>query len=375
MSDTKVGGRREVSSVRSPDYRENLDELCKWPTSMSAFADAGNSKANFDDEQGTKETPVRTQPKSEVLGKLRKICRTVAAHARDRIVHDVSLKVRRLWFSRTSVLFAIIAVLLLCSGASAQEPRDRLDAHDIQARQPQLLAKTLARVKPTPKDRAQLYFVGVAGYGGQAVFKREVLSVRELFDQRFSTSERSMALINHRSTLRQFPLATISNLEHVLLHLGQLMDRDRDTLFLFLTSHGERGELAMQLPNVALPQLTPVHLKLMLDRSGIRNRVVVISACHSGSFVPVVADAHTLVITAARDDRSSFGCEDRRHWTYFGDAFFNRAMRHERSFTRAFAEAKRTIAKWETAERLTPSLPQISGGEALGPALAAVSLQ
>ena len=78
------------------------------------------------------------------------------------------------------------------------------------ARQPQLLAETLAKVKPTPKNRAQLYFVGVAGYGGQAVFKREVLSVRELFDQRFGTAERSMTLINHPSTLRQFPLATIS---------------------------------------------------------------------------------------------------------------------------------------------------------------------
>ena len=66
--------------------------------------------------------------------------------------------------------------------------------------------------------------------------------MRELFDQRFGTAERSLSLINHPSTLRQFPLATISNLEHVLLGLGRLMDRDRDTLFLFLTSHGDKGE-------------------------------------------------------------------------------------------------------------------------------------
>jgi hypothetical protein len=277
-------------------------------------------------------------------------------------------------FLRTSVAFAILAVLVW-SGASAEPSRHRVDAQVIHARQPQLLAETLAKVKPTPKTRAQLYFLGVAGYGGQAVFKREVLSVRALFDQRFGTAERSMALINHPSTLRQFPLATISNLEHILVGLGRLMDRDRDTLFLFLTSHGERGEFALQLPHLALAQLTPVQLKLMLDRSGIRNRVVVISACHSGSFVPVVADPRTLVITAARGDRSSFGCEDRRQWTYFGDAFFNRALRGERSFSRAFAQAKRTIARWETAERLPPSLPQIAGGEALGPALEAVTDQ
>jgi len=276
-------------------------------------------------------------------------------------------------FSAISVrVFYAIIVVLLWTGVSAEPPRHRIDAHTRHARQPQLLAETLSKLKPTPTDHAQLYFVGFAGYGGQAVFKREVLSVRELFDQRFGTAERSMALINHRTTLRQFPLATISNLEQALLHLGRLMDRDRDMLFLFLTSHGGKGELTIQLTHLALPQLTPVHLKLMLDRSGIRNRVIVISACHSGSFVPVVADDRTLVITAARGDRSSFGCEDRRHWTYFGDAFFNRALRHERSFTSAFAQAKRTIAQWEKAERLVPSLPQIAGGEALGPALAAL---
>ena len=277
-------------------------------------------------------------------------------------------------FARFPFLLATLAVLAW-TGANAEQARWRVDAQTIHSSQPQLVAETLAKIKPMPSDRAQLYFVGFAGFGGQAVFKREVLSVRELFDQRFGTAERSLALINHPSTLRQFPLASVSNLEHVLMGLGRLMDRDRDTLFLFLTSHGDRGKLAVQVPQVALPQLKPVQLKQMLDRSGIRNRVVVISACHSGSFIPVVADTRTLVITAARGDRSSFGCEDRRHWTYFGDAFFNRALRQEMSFVAAFAKAKRTIAQWEKAERLKPSLPQIAGGEALGPALAALRVE
>jgi hypothetical protein len=104
----------------------------------------------------------------------------------------------------------------------------------------------------------------------------------------------------------------------------------------------------------------------MLDRSGIEKRVIVVSSCHSGSFLPALADANTLVITAARADRSSFGCEDRRRWTYFGDAYFNRALRQETSFRRAFEGAKKLIAIWEAQEQLTPSLPQIAGGEALG---------
>ncbi len=189
--------------------------------------------------------------------------------------------------------------------------------------------------------------------------------MRQLFDERFGTRGRSLALINHRSTVNDVPLATPDNLERVLQHLGKLIDAQRDTLFLYLSSHGEKGALTIGLPGLGVAHLTPEQLRTMLDGSGIRNRVVVVSACYSGSFVPVLASPTTLVITAARADRTSFGCSDKRRWTYFGDAYFNHALRPE-----AFARAKRLIGLWEAREKLTPSLPQMAGGEALGPALA-----
>ena len=68
---------------------------------------------------------------------------------------------------------------------------------------------------------------------------------------------------------------------------------------------------------------------------------------------------------AARADRSSFGCEDKREWTYFGDAYFNRALRQQISFKRAFKQASELIENWERSGKLVPSLPQMKGGEAL----------
>lgn len=234
-----------------------------------------------------------------------------------------------------------------------------------QARQPQLLERALARLKPAEPGPPHLYFVGFAGFGEQAVFKREVLAVRQLFDQRFATAGRSVALINHRSTLNDTPLASLANLEHVLGHLGRVMDPRRDTLFLFLTSHGEKNHFLLHMRGFRFEQVTPQRLKGVLDRSGIDNRIVVLSACHSGSFLPDLAGPKTLVMAAAREDRASFGCEDRRPWTYFGDAYFNRALRRETSFTRAFEEARGLISQWEERENLIPSLPQMAGGEAL----------
>jgi hypothetical protein len=232
--------------------------------------------------------------------------------------------------------------------------------------QPKLLEQALSGLKAGRAGQPHLFFVSFAGWGPQAVFKREALAVRNLFDIRFGTKGRSLALINHASTIEQVPLASSDNLDKALQHIGGLMRKDDDVLFLFLTSHGRQNVLAVERPGGLPPDdLTPPILKGILERSGIKNRVIVLSACHSGSFIPALADPSTLVITAAHADRTSFGCEDKREWTYFGDAFFNQALRTERSFERAFDHAKGTIAQWEQQQGLVQSMPQIAGGEAL----------
>jgi hypothetical protein len=271
-----------------------------------------------------------------------------------------------------SAALGIIAALLLGTTTAAIARRPAINVEATLSRQPELLERALEQVQPTSNAQPHLYFLGFAGYGPQGVFKREVLAVRQLFDERFGTRGRSVALINNASTLDQVPLASTANLERALQHLGKIMDPERDTLFLFLTSHGEKGLLAVAMPHFGLRHLTPGQLKGMLDRSGIKNSVIVISACHSGSFIPALAGPTTLVMAAARADRTSFGCEDRRRWTYFGDAYFNRALRQDTSFVRAFEQAKKLVHLWETAEKLTPSLPQIAGGEDLEPLLSGI---
>src|SRR3546814_18531152 len=100
------------------------------------------------------------------------------------------------------------------------------------------------------------------------------------------------------------------------------MDRDEDLLLLYLTMHGtEDHELAVTFPPLLEEWITPPQLRAVLDDAGIRNRVVVISACYSGGFLPDLRDARTLVITAARADRASFGCGNESAATWFGRAW------------------------------------------------------
>jgi len=92
----------------------------------------------------------------------------------------------------------------------------------------------------------------------------------------------------------------------------------------------------------------------------VRHKVVVISACYSGVFIPLLANPDVLVITAADANHSSFGCLDKANWTYFGDAFFNAALRQARSLKDAFVVARALVRKRELREHFEPSNPQMA---------------
>lgn len=239
----------------------------------------------------------------------------------------------------------------------------RVDVESTYARQPRLVSAELDRLLPSREGRGELYFVSFGAYAEQNVFLRESMRAREIVDERMGTEGRSLLLVNNRDTVESLPLANITNLELVMNRLGHLMDPEKDVLVLFLTSHGWREALSVSFGGFSFNDLTPGRLREILDQSGIRHRVVIVSACHSGAFIPALEGKNTIVITAASAERSSFGCSNEREWTYFGDAFFNHALRETRSFVEAFALARSKVFFWEKREGYTASDPQISAGE------------
>jgi hypothetical protein len=76
-----------------------------------------------------------------------------------------------------------------------------------------------------------------------------------------------------------------------------------------------------------------------------------------------------MVITAADANHPSFGCRDRAQWTYFGDAFFNTAMRRAMTLKDAFNEARGIVRRRELRNGFDPSNPQMAGGESIEPVL------
>ena len=125
-----------------------------------------------------------------------------------------------------------------------------------------------------------------------------------------------------------------------------------------MTSHGAPDQFEIENAPLDLGQVDPKWLREALDKSGIRWRVIVVSSCFSGSFIPALQSPDTLIITASAADRQSFGCTNEADYTYFGRALFDQAMRDHHSMKDAFLQAKQTVAKWEQAQGFEPSEPQ-----------------
>lgn len=279
------------------------------------------------------------------------------------------------WIAGAAVLTWLGTSLPLQAGlwTPAQSPAQIARYLESQRRTESLLYSQAERIDAalgsmvaTPGSGPHLYFVGFAGFGEQRVFAQEIALARERIEQRYGAGGRSVLLINDQRDYDRHPLASRSGLARVLAGLSARMNRDEDVLFLALSSHGKRDpHLVVTNGALRFENLTPGALADMLAESKIRWKVLVISACYSGAFIEKLRDEHTAIITAASPNKTSFGCNDRRELTYFGEAFYRDALPRASSLRGAFETAAADIAARERREGLVPSQPLAHFGAAI----------
>jgi Peptidase C13 family len=204
-----------------------------------------------------------------------------------------------------------------------------------------------------------MYFVGFAGVAEEHVFAEEIKLAARIVDERFGTAGHQLLLVNDRRDIDTYPIATASGLAYALKAIAAKMNPDRDILFLAISSHGAAdASVSVSNGGLQLEQLSDEDLAAALRDSGIKRRIIVISACYAGAFIQPLEDPDTVVIAAAAPDKTSFGCSDDRDLTYFGEAFYRDALPHAKTLQEAFTQAKAAIAAREHQEHETPSEPQ-----------------
>jgi hypothetical protein len=152
--------------------------------------------------------------------------------------------------------------------------------------------------------------------------------------------------------------------------LISLAGKAKDGCLLYFSTHGNQSGVVVGWNGPNPNMLSPDLLSKMVDRAcGERPTVVILSACFSGVFVKTLADSNRAVFTAARDDRSSFGCSEEDRYPYYDDCVLQ-AFPKVGDFAALASSAKQCVAAKETATGAKPpSEPQIAIGAGLRPEL------
>lgn len=276
------------------------------------------------------------------------------------------------WWERGLIFAGTVMILAVWQSAMDTQPiwkvteqSPRLSETALYS-QSRLLDEKLSQMQQGVIGQTNWYFMAVGGAGYQDVFRYEVEQTQRQFDTRFGTLGRSIGLFNHPNTQDSAPMATKTSIERSLARIGQQMNPDEDVLFLFMTSHGLPNLFELSNEPIQMDSIDPQWLRQSLDRAGIRWRVLVVSACYSGSFIEALQSPDTVVITASAADKTSFGCSNQPEFTYFGRAFFAEAMRNESSIAAAFTAATARIKQLEREGGYESSEPQMVVGRQIG---------
>jgi hypothetical protein len=235
-------------------------------------------------------------------------------------------------------------------------PRFALEEH-------RRLERALATLVPGRKGVVDAFVVAVAP-DSDPVFGREAREAARVLSHRYGTAAgRTIVLAgSDGSADSSLPRGSPDNLTAALARVAELAQRGEDVLVLYTTSHGAPFGIVYNDADQGYGAISPARLWRVLNGLGLDNRLVIVSACYSGVFVPMLSSDTSIVLTAASSERSSFGCQADNDWTFFGDALVNHALRKPQPLSAAMAEATGTIATWERERGLMASDPQASFG-------------
>jgi hypothetical protein len=134
--------------------------------------------------------------------------------------------------------------------------------------------------------------------------------------------------------------------------------RAKDGCLIYFTSHGTPEGIIIGNSVLGGSQMHD----MVNTACGSRPTVIVMSACYSGQFVAPLMGDNRIILTAARLDRTSFGCGEMDHYTFFDDCFL-RSLAMAGDFPSLGQMAQRCVAEREVQMKATPpSEPQISVG-------------
>lgn len=238
------------------------------------------------------------------------------------------------------------------------------------------LANAIAALQPQRPGTVDAYLVSI-GLDSDPVFGREAGEAAKVLGRRYGATGRTIFLAAGADEQASgTPQGSPPNLATALAAVAAKMNLKEDVLILFATTHGDPNSgLAYRDGNKGIGMIAPLRLANLLDDLGFQRRMILISACYSGIFLPLLTNENSIIVTAAASNRTSFGCAPGNDWTFFGDALINNGLRKPQPFDMATEEAVGLITQWESSKQLLASRPQTFVGDSTNVWLSALELR
>jgi hypothetical protein len=212
----------------------------------------------------------------------------------------------------------------------------------------------------TAANGKRLFYIGLALYS-EPWSENDVV---ELSD-RLRTASRyhvvPMIASNVVSAQGPYPIANDANIA-AMVNSAAAQAGPGDIVFVYLSTHGSHKVLARKMGNNAPTALSSRELARKLAPLAGHQSVIIISACYSGSLISDLRSPERIIITAARADRSSFGCAAGNRHTFFGAAELDAFDQPGRSLHQVFTATREGVSRMESARQFQPSEPQVSVG-------------
>lgn len=211
--------------------------------------------------------------------------------------------------------------------------------------------------------RPRLWYVGL-GMTGEAWSENDVSEVTGAL-ARGATGYQTVPAVFASGALPRHPDVdpgmVASTLSDIAAHAGP-----DDLVVIYASTHGAPGLLGRSVGSVQLEPVDVARLRSWLAPLADRNTILILSACFSGSFIPPLAAPHRIIFTAARADRTSFGCQAGAEHTVFGEALLQ-ALTPKNESLHTVVDATRAAVKRRerTMGVQLPSQPQVSVGAAV----------
>ena len=241
----------------------------------------------------------------------------------------------------------LLVLLLLAACASSSSGQNKQDP----GYQPGEVA-----VEPTPFSAVHWKAVLVAGDDSIANFDNAVNTLDQILAKQ-GISQRISLSASKEEIAKGKDVALPSKIEQAFQNLNI---HQGDGCFLFMTSHGSREGFYLSR-KVGLNRILSHRDfgEIFNKYCGSVPSIAIISACYSGGFIDEnTMQPNRIILTAARRDRTSFGCGAEFEYTYYDDCLL-RSWERSQSWEGLANLTIGCVRDKERAGNITPSEPQI----------------